>query len=923
MPGLPSRRTSGATSTTRSSILSKDSIFSTPALTRRASSISESAAGPGRERSASNASKETEEPTAKDVTLMAQGTQAYSMLKRIQEHPIELADIIRMLVTKKAILILPTCAASTDGPSPSRPTYEDHVIIPESNHGESLFVTLSGIRGVLRPSSSSISILGLATGHDFGTIASDASGPTKRSFFDNISKSEGSEGALAAADTSKELKLVNSSKRPVTIFVESVGSIHALLVDGIIPKPEGDAAPTPIVPLAAAGIATLKDRSVARRTASSSSSVRSMNMNDDKDATPLPKLPKIAADLPLEWDSALRDLESFVVKLKKNPFSNTDRYANEFQRKYDDVRHRFEVYGNASGLKHRWSDQDLDEVQQWVEAWLCREMYTTIFPHSPQGINSRDFLQDEQLQAKIAALNFMDLTLEHLGFVLEHPEDVAHIAQVVREGGVDALNREPAVQELLAEVGETQEAPASGENAVESGSAKSPAATNSSSKRISLPKIPMDGVIPRLDAPGSALSAISPRIPMDEGYDKPVQDGKQETSIEGTKESATVRDETLPSENKVTEAKEEKKDTEKEDSATTAVKPENIELPTSPAPESTPVPSLVISVSDATASTAVTETTATAASSSASPRKQYSADVLLPLLIFSVVKCNPPMLISNLSYIQRFKVQDHLTGELAYCLTNMMAVVSFLETLDPQALGLSSDVRVLSDLSDIQMNIGRYNNNREPPKLNFQEGLDQTKALGQKVSQEIVVAAEEGIKVISDVVQDGYSKFLGRFLNNNDGGGTSTLSFGINNNTKPSGILTRNTRALSAASSLAATAAASVAADEKRRAAFAAYTGGTDEKNKGLAGLVSSAGVTNNVTTLSVDGGVDKSSPHESAMEHAAKSRVNDYIRTSQGPQLQFMACTDSGDLRLSDVKGLLDDYQRIGKILNEIKQLI
>ncbi|KAF9993897.1 hypothetical protein BGZ80_007998, partial [Entomortierella chlamydospora] len=101
MPGLPGRRTSSSTSSTRSSILSKDSIFSAPTSTRRGSSTSESAAGPGRERSASNASKETEEPTPKDVTLMAQGTQAYSLLKRIQEHPIELADIIRMLVTKK------------------------------------------------------------------------------------------------------------------------------------------------------------------------------------------------------------------------------------------------------------------------------------------------------------------------------------------------------------------------------------------------------------------------------------------------------------------------------------------------------------------------------------------------------------------------------------------------------------------------------------------------------------------------------------------------------------------------------------------------------------------------------------------------------------------------------------------------------
>lgn len=121
-----------------------------------------------------------------------------------------------------------------------------------------------------------------------------------------------------------------------------------------------------------------------------------------------------------------------MVKLKKNPLPNPDRYANELQRKYDEVRERFEVYGSASGMSHRWSEQNFDEVQQWVEAWLCRELYPTLFAQP----GSVDYLQDEQLQAKIAALNFLDLTLEHLGFVLEHPEDVAHIAQVVREGGV-------------------------------------------------------------------------------------------------------------------------------------------------------------------------------------------------------------------------------------------------------------------------------------------------------------------------------------------------------------------------------------------------------------------------------------------------------------------------------------------------------
>ncbi|KAF9963843.1 hypothetical protein BGZ70_007157 [Mortierella alpina] len=982
LPGLPTRRTSGASTTSRSSILSRDSIYSAPILNRQTSSSSttttETNAGSsgsqaGRERSSSIQKKETMEPTAKDVELMAMGTQAYTILKRIQEHPIELADIIRLLVTKKAILILPTAAASTEDPTPSRAYFEDHVIIPESNHGESLFVTLSGIRGLLKPASSSITILGLASGQDFGTLISDASGPIKRSFFDNISKAEGSEGSTITQSPDNELKLVNSSKRPVVIFVESVGSVHALLVDNAIPKQEGDEAPKPIVPLAQ-GLATVKDRSAARRTASSGSSVRSMTIAEDRDATPLPKMPKIASDLPLEWDSMIRDLESLSVRLRKSPLPNADRYANEFQRKYDDVRHRFEVYGKASGLSHRWSEQDFDEVQQWVEAWLCRELYHVIFPHSTYGINSRDYLQDEQLQAKIAALNFLDLTLEHLGFVLEHHEDVEHIAQVVREGGVemqklalvrspsdkmnvilsshrvvvDALNREPAVQDMLAEVDEPKEAIPAPVPVLASQQDGDVAAKMNKSKRLSMPKILMDGVIPRADSGASISGSRSPKIPMDEGFERSSMSVNEAASEETSSSTETTGDRRTSATN-VKEKAEQVEDAEgskaedgpvnvpsevsreritsddaakvaaedgkngvedgNEEKGTKDINPAEIELPKSPEPSTPTIPSLIAPEEQVAVAESAESTSGTKVSLSQAPqpssRKQYSADVLLPLLIFSVVKSNPPMLISNLRYIQRFKVQDHLTGELAYCLTNMMAVVSFLETLEPQALGLSSDIKVMSDMSDIQAVPGKH---IPPPLLKFQdlqEGLDQTKALGHKVSQEIVGVAEEGIKVISDVVQDGYSKFFGRFLTTADGA-----------------VPNRGSRSMSAASSLAATAAAAARAEDERMKRMA------EESKRGVPGLVSPAGVTKDITALNVDSSttadaaIEKSSPHDSAMEHAARNRVLDVMRSSQGPQIQFMACTNADDLRLSDVKSLLEDYQRIGKILEDMKRL-
>ena len=71
-----------------------------------------------------------------------------------------------------------------------------------------------------------------------------------------------------------------------------------------------------------------------------------------------------------------------------------------------------------------------------------------------------------------------------------------------------------------------------------------------------------------------------------------------------------------------------------------------------------------------------------------------SGDVLLPMIIFSVVKTNPPHLVSNLLYTQRFRNQS-VGGEESYCLINLMAVAEFLENVDLAALGLGDSDKVM------------------------------------------------------------------------------------------------------------------------------------------------------------------------------------------------------------------------------------
>jgi len=54
--------------------------------------------------------------------------------------------------------------------------------------------------------------------------------------------------------------------------------------------------------------------------------------------------------------------------------------------------------------------------------------------------------------------------------------------------------------------------------------------------------------------------------------------------------------------------------------------------------------------------------------------RSAGADVLLPVLIYTVVKSNPQKFVSNLKFIQRYRMSSKLIGEASYCLTNMVCL---------------------------------------------------------------------------------------------------------------------------------------------------------------------------------------------------------------------------------------------------------
>jgi len=65
-----------------------------------------------------------------------------------------------------------------------------------------------------------------------------------------------------------------------------------------------------------------------------------------------------------------------------------------------------------------------------------------------------------------------------------------------------------------------------------------------------------------------------------------------------------------------------------------------------------------------------------------------SADEILPTLIYTLITSPPSGLniISNLHFVQRFRNASKIDGEAAYCLTNLEAAISFLETVDLASL---------------------------------------------------------------------------------------------------------------------------------------------------------------------------------------------------------------------------------------------
>lgn len=73
------------------------------------------------------------------------------------------------------------------------------------------------------------------------------------------------------------------------------------------------------------------------------------------------------------------------------------------------------------------------------------------------------------------------------------------------------------------------------------------------------------------------------------------------------------------------------------------------------------------------------------------PREQISADIFLPVIIYLVMKANPPHLHSNLKYISEYRNPDKMLSESAYYLTNLQSSALFWRTADHNSFSISKE----------------------------------------------------------------------------------------------------------------------------------------------------------------------------------------------------------------------------------------
>ncbi|KAH7908353.1 hypothetical protein BJ138DRAFT_1012992 [Hygrophoropsis aurantiaca] len=462
---------------------------------------------------------------------------------------------------------------------------------------------------------------------------------------------------------------------------------------------------------------------------------------------------------PLPEKKKLHDIGAgkppYVVNtLADGPDDIGERFQEFYAQVEDDLR-AGEDLGNgddndndqATTTEEERKEVRIREILECVERTLCTLFYDRLFlpsshdtPHY-DATHADDATHDAALSSRVAALNMLDLRLEHLGV------DLGDNAGTGGEG-VEGVVR--ACGQMLSQLDATCRAPG-----------------DKAAVLVAAHKVVIDG-----------LSKLPP-IRLKTGDDEPAKPTHPHSEAKTTHPEAEAK--TTP------EAK-----PAHDHSAPT----EDIPIPIVASPDTIgppiplplPVPLLVepsthmdadadadadasqsqsrsapnptlASTSTSTTSnpSPATNTTPTPASNAPTPTPTHtpiSTDLLLPLIIYAVVRANPPRLVSHLLFTQRFRNRSPGLGEETFCLINLLAVAEFLENVDLAALGLEDAAKVMSTAELAPIPIVRADNAlnlRDPLSLSLPGRIDNLSLRGR-----VDNIAGSANKVISGVVDSSF-----------------------------------------------------------------------------------------------------------------------------------------------------------------------
>ena len=187
-------------------------------------------------------------------------------------------------------------------------------------------------------------------------------------------------------------------------------------------------------------------------------------------------------------------------------------------------------------------------------------------------------------------------------------------------------------------------------------------------------------------------------------------------------------------------------------------------------------------------------------------RPSASADEIMPMLIFTLITLPPEDLhvISDIRFIQSFRWEPKLNGEAAYCLTNLEAAISFLQTVDLATLRsdelLSGPPKGFAksgtfppaypqESTPSEAEITKANAEAEAVKQSASSALkaaaaqQQQQQKGRRLSEmvpnpaqafgaasdAVFNTADQGLKTVTASLGDSYKFFLGKIRDSQDG----------------------------------------------------------------------------------------------------------------------------------------------------------